>query len=147
MGCHQGDTLTPFVHVQPGHIPAVLSSFLTGVGGGGAAFAVPDTQVGSPSWPFADLDRRFQRLYDIAHCTECLTSLGTRASFLGRMAEIAGVVPIDPGGPIEVNFKIGSIDQLTVLQSVFAARTDFINARANRDVAVDFVRVAEIMTH
>jgi hypothetical protein len=50
-----------------------LSKFLTG-GGPGLVFNVNDTQLGTPAWPFAaDLARRFQRLFDLSHCTSCAT--------------------------------------------------------------------------
>lgn len=60
-GCHSCDTGTTFTHISPtSGIPAALSGFLTGV-------AVKDTQFpGVKTWTFADLDRRFVDLYQVA---------------------------------------------------------------------------------
>lgn len=53
-GCHAGETLTPFVHVDPATPtgPANLSVFLTGVNG------VADPAFGAPARDFDDLARR-----------------------------------------------------------------------------------------
>lgn len=55
-GCHAGEPLTPFVHVDPattpGTAPAALSLFLTGVNN------VPDPAFGTPQRDFDDLARR-----------------------------------------------------------------------------------------
>jgi hypothetical protein len=60
-GCHSCDTGTEFVHISPtSGIPASLSGFLTGT-------SVEDTQFpADKTWTFADLDRRFVDLYNVA---------------------------------------------------------------------------------
>jgi hypothetical protein len=67
-GCHSCDTGTNFTHISPtSGIPAALSGFLTGT-------SVEDTQFPSDkTWTFADLDRRFQDLYNVADSL-CLIS-------------------------------------------------------------------------
>lgn len=60
-GCHSCDTGTNFTHISPtSGIPASLSGFLTGA-------SVEDTQFpADKTWTFADLDRRFVDLYNVA---------------------------------------------------------------------------------
>jgi hypothetical protein len=60
-GCHSCDTGTEFTHISPtSGIPASLSGFLTGT-------SVEDTQFpADKTWTFADLDRRYLDLYNVA---------------------------------------------------------------------------------
>lgn len=61
-GCHSCDTGTDFTHISPtSGIPASLSGFLTGT-------SVEDTQFPTDkTWTFADLDRRYVDLYNVAN--------------------------------------------------------------------------------
>jgi len=144
-GCHMDDTATSFTHVEPGHIPAGLSDFLTGAGTGGTFLAVPGTQFLTPVWRFNDLDRRFQRLYDLAFCTECGFHAILRPDALAKIATLGGVVPIDPLGPVSVKFRIGPITDLATLAAIYKARDSLVSG-ARVDVPVDFVRRAETIS-
>jgi hypothetical protein len=155
-GCHGADTSTlgapagntAFTHISPtSGIPARLSFFLTG-GGTGMMLNVPDTQFGfgNPNWRFADLDRRFRRLYDLAYCTNCNRVSVFSPALLDRVAEINGAVPIDPIGPIEKpRFEAGAITSIDVVSKLLEARPEF--KAGERDEPVDFIREAEFATH
>ncbi len=155
-GCHGADTSTlgapagntAFTHISPtSGIPAQLSYFLTG-GGTGMMLNVPDTQFGfgRPNWRFADLDRRFRRLYDLAYCTNCNRISVFHPALLDRVAEISGVVPIDPIGPVEKpQFEVGPIRDIEVVRQLLEVRPEF-NA-GFRDEPVDFIREAEFSPH
>ncbi|HET6586086.1 MAG TPA: hypothetical protein VFG69_21660 [Nannocystaceae bacterium] len=85
-GCHTCDTGTTFTHVDPmSGIPAALSGFLVGA-------TVDDTQFPGTTWSFADLDRRYQDLYDVAGAF-CLP-------FTPVIPEFFEKVGFDPIGPV-----------------------------------------------
>jgi len=150
-GCHHDDSgtnglggSTNFTHIDPlSSIPVTLSKFLTG-GGPGLVFNVADPQLLSPLWPFADLQRRLQRLYDLSHCTSCSTIIGTGAPFLDQIAQL-GPVPIDPGPNNPFTFKTGPITDLAVVQKLLDLRPQF--AGAQRQEPVDFIRPIETLSH
>ncbi|HTV19278.1 MAG TPA: hypothetical protein VMG12_11420 [Polyangiaceae bacterium] len=143
-GCHRRDTDTFFFHVDPTVMPAALSGFLTG---GGGIWSVPDSQFNSPAWTFADLDRRYERLYDIA-CTTCGSRTGFLPGFLDLVAEVNVVVPIDPSGPIELPFEIGPVESIDVVAKLFDARGSFVQKGLVDDVALDgAVHAAETHVH
>ncbi|WP_244237082.1 hypothetical protein [Corallococcus llansteffanensis] len=156
-GCHFKDTgttdfsgvnNTAFTHISPtSGIPARLSKFLTG-GGAGFMFLVPDAQFGPSvtSWPFADLLRRHQRLYDIAHCTVCGLFLGVDPGFLVQMETLAGVVPLDmPFGSWTPPFKVGPIRDVAVVKQLLELLPGF---KADlRDMPLDFHRPPEVFVH
>ncbi|WP_147448718.1 hypothetical protein [Corallococcus terminator] len=157
-GCHFKDTDTTdltginnnaFTHISPtSGIPAKLSKFLTG-GGTGFMFSVPDAQFGAgvTSWPFADLLRRHQRLYDIATCQTCGRFFALDAGFLVRMEEVAGAVPFDrlSGTPGELPFKVGPIRDLETMKQLLELRTSF--AKEPRDTPLGFLRPPEPFVH
>jgi hypothetical protein len=156
-GCHGADTSnlgapagnTAFVHISPtSGIPAQLSLFLTG-GGTGMMLNVPDTQFGSgrPNWRFADLDRRFRRLYDLAYCTNCNRVSVFTPALLDRVAEIAGAVPIDPIGPIaeQPKFQVGAIRDIESVKKILEVRPEF--SAGFRDEPADFIRDVEVSVH
>lgn len=139
-GCHLGDTGTSSTHISPtSGIPATLSGFLTG-GGGGMGFAVPDSQFGAPDWIFADLDRRFDRLYKIAMCTECTTRVPVKPDFLDLIAELAGVVPVDPLPPLKHKFDVGPIVKVDQFERILDARIEFARPRDIESIPIDLVR-------
>ena len=80
-----------------------------GGGGPGLVFNVNDTQLGAPAWPFADLERRFQRLFDLSHCTSCTTIFMLQPRIIELIVDMVHVVPvdIDPGDPPP--FEVGPI--------------------------------------
>lgn len=146
-GCHLSDTATSFTHVRPtSGIPAALSNFLTG-GGPGLSFSVPDTQFGAPSWPFADLHRRFDRLYDIAHCTECTRLFPIDPGFLKAILEIARVLPIDPIGPVSITSEVGPITSIDVVAKLLETRAQFRTSLPVVDMEVDLANKAESFVH
>lgn len=144
-GCHSGETLTPFFHVDPQASPAGLSQFLTG---NGSLFAVDDVQFSSPQWLFADLRHRLLRLYKIA-CAPCGARPGTVGDFLRVIVELNGAVPVDPIDPrIQLPFKSGPVLDLEVVQRLIEARPGFIERK--RQVSVElgtFARPAEPRVH
>jgi hypothetical protein len=144
-GCHGGDTLTLFTHVTTGSIPVTMSNFLTG-GGPGLTFGVGDTQFGAPpTWRFADLERRWKRLHEIAFCTSCTNVITVRPDIIDRIREISEVVPIDPIGPIEVPFPVGPIRDLEQVKLILDSRPEF--AKDIRSEPVDFIRPAQQFAH
>lgn len=163
-GCHFGDSGTSvlptsnnnnnpppgvnlgFVHVSPtSGIPAKLSKFLTG-GGPGFMFGVNDLQFGSPTWQFADLDARWKRLYDLAHCTSCGRFAVLDPAVLNQFAEVARVVPIDPViRPDKTPFQIGPVTDLDAVNKLFDVRASF--GKDFRDEPVSFIRPAETLVH
>jgi hypothetical protein len=156
-GCHFGDTATTdltntanlsFTHISPtSGIPARQSKFLTG-GGIGFMLNVADTQFGGgvATWQFADLERRYQRLYDISTCSTCSLLVSMSPVFLDRMQEIAGVVPFDPfvAGP-QPQFKVGPIRDLAVVKQLLDARPEFKSGTVDAEVGV--FQPTEIFVH
>jgi len=143
-GCHQDDSgtnglggSTSFTHIDPlTPIPVKLSNFLTG-GGPGLTFPVPDPQLGTPAWPFADLQRRLQVLYDLSHCTSCSVVFHIDPQILVKMQDL-GPIPIDPGVINPFPFKVGPITDLNVVQQVLALRAEF--ASGTTEEPADFIR-------
>ena len=143
-GCHFGDTSTAFLHVNPQVMPATLSNFLTG---GGGVWVVPDSQFGAPNWTFADLARRYDRLYKIA-CTTCGSRHGTAASFVDRVAQLNRVVPIDPIGPTSTQFGIGPVTDQAIFTRLLQERASFVDLKTSESVELDgFVRRVETFVH
>ncbi|WP_375756507.1 hypothetical protein [Corallococcus exercitus] len=154
-GCHFGDTAldgtngnNAFMHISAtSGIPATPSKFLTG-GGSGFMFSVPDQQFpGLTSWPFADLMRRHQRLYDIATCSTCSRFFVLDPGLLSEMEALAGVVPFDglAGGVKEPPFKVGPIRDLETVKKLFESRASF--AKEPRDLPLNFLRPPETFVH
>jgi hypothetical protein len=118
-GCHFSDTATPFFHVDPTFLPAPLSNFLTGAGG---IWSVPDPQFpGFVTWTFADLDRRFNRLYEIA-CAECGDKIGIDPGFSDVVVESTGVFP---GEPPDDDTPVGPITDPKDVAKILDARVEF----------------------
>ncbi len=149
-GCHHDDTATNgppstnFTHIDVFSSPPVtLSRFLTG-GGPGLVWNVPDSQLGAPIWPFADLERRLQRLFDLSHCTSCTSVIALSSRFVDQIATL-GPVPIDPGPEATFPFKVGPITDLATVQKVLDLRPQF--AAATRQEPVDFIRAIDRAPH
>jgi hypothetical protein len=146
-GCHHDDSgtngfggSTNFTQINAtGSIPVTLSKFLTG-GGPGLVFNVPDSQLGTPNWPFADLERRFQRLFDLSHCTSCVTVGTLNAKFVDQVQAI-GPVPIDPGPDTKFNFQTGPITDLGSVQKLVDLRGQFTEGSISQPA--DFVRTTQ----
>ncbi|MCH9686191.1 MAG: hypothetical protein K0V04_32460, partial [Deltaproteobacteria bacterium] len=144
-GCHFGDTATNFFHVDPTQMPALLSDFLTG--GGSGIHTVPDTQVGGVSWDFADLDRRFNRLYDIA-CTQCIGTFSLAPSALVNIASIAAVVPLDVAEGTELPFAVGPILEVGAVAELLVLRPEWVDPEAVTDAdATQVVRRIDNFVH
>jgi len=144
-GCHHDDSgtnglggSTNFTHVAAtGTIPVTMSKFLTG-GGPGSTFNVTDPQLGAPIvWRFADLDRRFQRLFDISHCTSCISVIATPPRFIDEIAKFT-VIPGDPGPDTRLPVKVGPITDISVVSRILELRGQF--AGKELDQPVDFLR-------
>lgn len=148
-GCHSKDTATDFTHVKPaGGTPAALSRFLTG-GGPGGFLSVRDSQFPGSGyrWRFADLDRRWRRLNELAMCTSCGKSAVFKSEFLDAIVSRTGVLPIDPVGPLEEEspFEAGPIKDLETVKAIFDLRKNFVSDF--RDETLDTIRPAESITH
>jgi len=143
-GCHRFDTGTSFFHVVNMPPPANISDFLSGTGAG-FALTVSDPQVSGVSWKFADLARRYQRLYDIAYCESCVQSPTFDSSLLDGVQNVAHVVPIDPGDPGPQRFEVGPISDLATVQQVLSLRNSAVSSPAK--VPVGFIRRREVMSH
>jgi hypothetical protein len=151
-GCHFNDSgtnglggSTSFTHIDPlSPIPVRLSKFLTG-GGPGLVFNVNDTQLGAPAWPFADLERRFQRLFDLSHCTSCATITPLRPAIIDFILDLVRVVPIDidPGDPPP--FEVGPITDIAAVQKILDVRASVAGAPIQQPV--DVVRPTDRSTH
>jgi hypothetical protein len=143
-GCHHDDSgtnglagSTNFTHIDPlSSIPVTLSKFLTG-GGPGLTFPVADPQLGAPAWPFADLQRRLQVLYDLSHCTSCSLVFHLDPQLLVAMQDF-GPIPIDPGPINPFPFKVGPITDLAVVQKLLDLRAKF--ATGTTEEPADFIR-------
>ncbi|ADO72080.1 hypothetical protein [Stigmatella aurantiaca] len=145
-GCHAGDTKTDFTHVSTAGIPATMSRFLTGTGPG-LGWNVADTQFpGSATWRFADLERRWKRLYEVAFCTTCTTVSVGHPGFIDQIGEIGGVVPLDPLEPIkDPKFTIGPVTNMEHLKKILETRAAFEGP--SEDVSTDFIRKSETFVH
>lgn len=95
-GCHSCDTGTEFVHISPtSGIPAALSGFLTGT-------SVEDTQFPSDkTWTFADLDRRYVDLYNVANSL-CFISPPLQVEMAEVILERFPDPVIDPAVAIDI---------------------------------------------
>jgi hypothetical protein len=151
-GCHHNDSgtngiggSTNFVHADPTtSIPVTLSKFLTG-GGPGMTFNVADTQFpAAPLWQFADLDRRLQRLFDIAHCTSCISIIPSTPKLIDVLATI-GPIPIDVDPRQFPDLKIGPITDIASMQRVLEARPS-VAGRARSEPA-DVLRTIQNISH
>jgi len=150
-GCHHDDSgtnglggSTNFTHIAPlTPIPVTLSKFLTG-GGPGLVFNVNDTQFGAPAWPFADLERRFQRLFDLSHCTSCLTVRPMTQAFIDQLQAL-GPVPADVNPADQPTLRIGPITDLGTVQKVMDLRAS--SAGSARSEPADFIRPVETFSH
>ncbi|MDC0707582.1 hypothetical protein POL68_03785 [Stigmatella sp. ncwal1] len=145
-GCHAGDTKTNFTHVSTTGIPVTLSRFLTGTGPG-LGWNVADTQFsGSATWRFADLERRWKRLYEVAFCTTCTNISVGNPGFIDQIGEIGGVVPLDPVDPIkDPKFPVGPIKDITHLKKILQVRSAFEGP--SEEVSTDFIRKSETFVH
>jgi len=108
-------------------------------------FNVNDTQLGAPAWPFADLERRFQRLFDLSHCTSCATIIPLRPAIIDFFLETVRVVPIDidPGDPPP--FEIGPINDVGVVQKILDFRASVAGEPIQQPV--DVVRPTDRSSH
>lgn len=141
-GCHFADTQTNFLHIDPQASPATLSDFLTG---GGGVLSVPEPQ--SPSvvtWTFADLQRRYDRLYELA-CAPCATSIGPVDS-IARMLDVAGVAPLDRPTPLPGDPPIGPITQLDHVAAIWAGEQAPGSASEVVEIG-GFIRPAQTFVH
>jgi hypothetical protein len=141
-GCHRADTgttglggSTSFTHVTPlSTIPVTLSKFLTG-GGPGLTFNVNDTQFGAPAWPFADLDRRLQRLFDLSHCTPCSRIFPMTPKLIDAM-QAFGPIPADVNPSAFPKLQIGPITDLGIVQKVLDVRAQVAGTALDQTVDV-----------
>jgi hypothetical protein len=146
-GCHFDDSgtnglggSTSFTHIDPLSSPPVtMSKFLTG-GGPGSTFNVDDTQLTTPSWPFADLQRRLERLFELSHCTSCTQIAAIDPGILAEIQRI-GPVPIDPGPLASFPFEIGPVTDLGAVQRIMDMREKF--AGQSTQQPVDVIRALE----
>jgi hypothetical protein len=149
-GCHRADSgttglsgSTNFTHIDPrSTIPVTLSKFLTG-GGPGLTFNVNDTQFGAPAWPFADLDRRLQRLFDLSHCTSCITILPMVPNLVDVMQTL-GPIPVDVNPADFPELRVGPITDLATVRKILDLRSQFADAK--RDEPVDVIRSVSTAT-
>jgi len=151
-GCHYDESgtnglasSTKFFHADPmSSIPVTLSKFLTG-GGPSLTFNVADPQLGAPVWQYADLERRFQRLFDLSHCTSCVDTFAMKLDLITQLQTL-GPVPadVDPGDP-PPPFQIGPITDLGAVQKLLDLRASF--AGGTRDDVIDFVHRIEQLSH
>jgi hypothetical protein len=142
-GCHFDDTTTFFLHVDPQTIPASLSNFLTG--GTSGIHSVVEPQTPSVvTWTFADLERRYHRLYEIA-CAPCASSVSTADGAIARMLDIAGVVPIDRA-PLAGDPPIGPITKLSEVAAIWAGEQ--LPGQTSESVEIGgFIRPAQTFVH
>jgi hypothetical protein len=151
-GCHRGDSgttglggSTSFVHADPAtSIPVKLSKFLTG-GGPGLTFNVNDTQFpGMATWKFADLDRRLQRLFDLSHCTSCISIIGSTPKLIDVLSTI-GPIPADIDPRDRPDLKIGPITDIATMQKALSIRGQ-VAGRARSEPA-DVLRTVQTQSH
>jgi len=146
-GCHSRDTATNFLHVDPKTMPATLSNFLTG--GPGGLWLVDDTQFSStvPKWPFADLNHRFDRLYDIG-CTQCGTLHFPNPKIIDFLRDRNRFVPSDPIGPGDPPpWEIGPVTDIEVLRDLLEVATKFADGPREQSVSLQGIaRPVEVWT-
>jgi len=150
-GCHRDESgtnglggSTSFTHITAASpIPVGLSKFLTG-GGPGLLFNVADPQLGAPTWQFADLERRFQRLFDLSHCTSCVTRFTFGSDLVTEMDRNIGMVPVDPRPGEVFPVKTGPITELAAMQKVMDMRGGFMKGPI--DDTVDAVRAVQAIS-
>jgi hypothetical protein len=118
-----------------------LSRFLTG-GGPNMMFNVADTQfAGSvPLWPFADLQRRLDRLFELASCTSCVQIIPLTTKLIDVLSTI-GPIPEDIDPRTRPDLKIGPITDLGTVQKVLDIRASV--AGSPRSDLVDVYRTVE----
>ncbi|HEY0993016.1 MAG TPA: hypothetical protein VGD80_38450 [Kofleriaceae bacterium] len=147
-GCHQADSgtdgtggSTSFTHVDPlSSIPVTMSKFLTG-GGPTLKFLVADTQLHvAPIWPFADLQRRLERLFELSHCTSCSLIAAIDPGILAEIQTI-GPVPIDPGPLASFPFQVGPVTDLGAVARILDMRAKFGGPASQQPT--DLVRTIE----
>jgi hypothetical protein len=152
-GCHHNDSgtngiggSTNFVHIDPlSSIPVTLSKFLTG-GGPGLTFGVQDTQFPAPTgpvWQFADLERRFQRLFDISHCTSCISVFPSLPILIDRLQQI-GPLPIDVNPRDFPDLKVGPVTDLGTMTKILDVRVQSADKAVSAQV--DFIRPAQALS-
>jgi len=149
-GCHTRETATSFLHVNPQAMPAGLSNFLTGGSGGGSGvLEVSDPQYGGliPKWRFADLDRRFDRLYTIG-CASCGTLHFPLPDILDFLKERKIPIPVDPIGPGDPPpFEIGPVTDLNVVKDILDVSPKFVSPALDQSVQLDGIgRGAQVWT-
>lgn len=145
-GCHFSDTSTGFFHVDPTSAPAFLSNFMTG---GGGVWTVPDQQFPLDyQMEFRDLDRRHNRLYEIA-CAQCGKVPDTGVGIFDIFMEKVGVVPIDPIGPISIKpkFTIGPVLGIKAVNTLFNATIELTKASQQDLELGKLVRPRETSVH
>ncbi|HEX7838058.1 MAG TPA: hypothetical protein VF469_11375 [Kofleriaceae bacterium] len=150
-GCHRADSgtiggvSTAFVHADPlTSIPVTLSKFLT-ANGPGTLFPVNDTQFPTaPAWLFNDLDRRFKRLFELSHCTSCITIRPMTPALVTQM-QTFGPVPADVPPTAFPNLKLGPITDLATVQRVIDLRASV--ADVARSEPVDVIRAVDQSSH
>jgi len=152
-GCHQDDTCTDglsgstsFTHIDPlSPIPVTLSKFLTG-GGPGMTFDVADTQPGTGVvWPFADLQRRLELLWDLSECTACIAFHPMTPPAVVWFEQRGGA-PIDPSSDFRgTGIKIGPVTDPNILLEFLDVRKQFAGATIT-DVA-DNIRSVQRVAH
>ncbi|HYQ46187.1 MAG TPA: hypothetical protein VER11_29660 [Polyangiaceae bacterium] len=144
-GCHTRDTATKFLHVDPQTMPANLSSFLTG--GPTGVLEVADPEYGGliPNWKFADLERRFNRLYDIG-CAQCGTLHFPLRDVLEFLKQRNVVIPGDPIGPGDPPpFEIGPVTDLKVVNDLLDVAPKFVDKALDQSVQLEGIgRPAQI---
>ena len=141
-GCHRADSgttglggSTSFVHIDPlSPIPVTMSKFLTG-GGPGMTFNVNDTQFGAPAWPFADLDRRLQRLFELSHFTSCITLFPMLPRVVDDMASL-GPIPVDIDPTTRPDLRVGPITDPAIVQRVLDLRASAADGKRSEPVDV-----------
>ena len=150
-GCHRGDSgttglggSTSFVHADPASsIPVTLSKFLTG-GGPGLTFNVNDTQFpGMATWKFADLDRRLHRLFDLSHCTSCISIIGSTPKLIDVLSTI-GPIPADIDPRDRPDLKSGPITDIATMQKALSIRAQ-VAGRARSEPA-DVLRTIQTLS-
>jgi len=104
-------------------------------------FNVNDTQLlTAPIWPFADLQRRLERLFELSHCTSCSLVAAIDPGILAEIQTI-GPVPIDPGPLASFPFEIGPVTDLGAVSRILDMRGKFGGAATQQPT--DVIRTIE----